>query len=328
MTPIQRVVDEAIRNNPRASTRAIARALVAQQPRLFANHEQARMQVRMYRDGKANRGRVRPRVRPAEQAKACELSGVGLPAPEPSRYAEATLPKDVRRWLVLADIHVPHHDTRPIGALLRWAKRQGIGGVLLNGDIADCHAVSPWGRDPRERDFEREMQDTGALVSHIRKALRPKCVVWKIGNHEHRLERYFMQHGGEIFKTHYRSVPELAGGADLVVPHGCPIRHRALTILHGDEWGRAMTSPVNPARGAFLRSSECILSAHEHRTSEHTEQLPISGQTVTCWSIGCLCDLHPQYRTLNRWNWGFAILDTDADWSVQNRRVLSDGSIV
>jgi hypothetical protein len=100
-----------------------------------------------------------------------------------------------------------------------------------------------------------------------------------------------------------------------------------LNLLHGHEWRGGFTSPVNPARGAYLRTRECVVIGHQHRTSEHTETT-LRGTTVTCWSVGALCQMHPQYSLCNLWNPGVATLDTGrGDWRIENYRIV-DGEVV
>lgn len=40
-------------------------------------------------------------------------------------------------------------------------------------------------------------------------------------------------------------------------------------------------------------------------SASHTEN-PWEGDPITCWSTGCLCDLHPAYMPNNKWQLGFA----------------------
>jgi hypothetical protein len=62
---------------------------------------------------------------------------------------------------------------------------------------------------------------------------------------------------------------------------------------------------------------------HFHQTSEHTEPT-ISGEIITCWSVGCLCNLHPEYMPLNKWNHGFAeIYNEDGFFNVKNRKIIN-----
>jgi hypothetical protein len=54
------------------------------------------------------------------------------------------------------------------------------------------------------------------------------------------------------------------------------------------------------------------------------------GRQTVCWTIGCLCDLKPEYAPYNKWNHGFSIVDADsggAYGAVYNLRIV-DGGIV
>jgi hypothetical protein len=44
---------------------------------------------------------------------------------------------------------------------------------------------------------------------------------------------------------------------------------------------------------------------------------------VTTWSLGCLCELHPAYLPINKWNWGFGIVDIEkgGDFEVRNHTI-------
>jgi hypothetical protein len=97
-----------------------------------------------------------------------------------------------------------------------------------------------------------------------------------------------------------------------------------LQILHGHEYPTPIIGPVNPARGAFLRAMECVMVGHHHQTSEHTAPT-LSQKMITTWSTGCLCDLHPAYARLNKWNQGFAAVEVDSKgrFNVDNLRVLN-----
>jgi hypothetical protein len=96
-----------------------------------------------------------------------------------------------------------------------------------------------------------------------------------------------------------------------------------LPVLHGHELPKGLATPVNPARGAFLRAIDCLMIGHQHRTSEHTETT-LTGKMITCWSTGCLSHLHPDYAPINRWNHGAATVtvDDEGNFTVDNFRLL------
>ena len=94
-----------------------------------------------------------------------------------------------------------------------------------------------------------------------------------------------------------------------------------LNIIHGHEFGGSVFSPVNIARGLFLRAKVSAMQGHNHQTSEHTES-NMNGKITTTWSLGCLSELHPAYLPINKWNHGFAIVDVFGDeFEVRNKRI-------
>lgn len=313
---------------PQAPSKQLARMLHEQWPEMFPSLENARLVVRQQRGahGEQNRKRIRNTVavRTTEESERARCNPFGLPQPEPDNWMPATLPANVSKWLSLADIHIPYHDLPALQLALEYGRQQECDGILLNGDIADCYQLSRWEKDPRSRSFEQEIHALEQFLDGLVKALKPTAIVWKAGNHEYRLERYLMARAPELFGMQaftYKSFLNLDQRNVQWVGHGIPIQHKALTILHGDEYQGGVSSPVNPARGAFLKANACVICAHSHRTSEHT-QVNVQRTTVTCWSQGCLCSLNPAYNPLNQWNHGFAIINTDHNWSIQNRRII------
>jgi hypothetical protein len=101
-----------------------------------------------------------------------------------------------------------------------------------------------------------------------------------------------------------------------------------LPIFHGDEF-RALSIAVNPARGLYLRAKTWALCGHYHNTSEHTPK-DCHGTYLTCWSVGCLCDLSPDWNPYGNWNHGFALIDIEKNgqFTVTNKRILSNGKVV
>lgn len=326
-------VRELLAEFPDAPSRQLASVARKRWPVVFGSVEAARNAVRRVRGshGASNRRYTKDQAqRPASAAEHCKRWGALIPAPEPNDWAWQDLPAGPARWLVLADIHVPFHDPAAIEPALRFAEREGTDGVLLLGDVADCYRLSPWLQDPRQRRFPEEVSSVGRLLDCFAE-LKPKSLVWKGGNHEYRLERYLMSRAPDLFgmpQFTFASFLDFERRGITWVPAMNPIRVGKLAILHGHEFGGGFFTPVNPARTAFLRAKACALVGHLHRTSEHTEQT-IDGTTITCWSAGCLCDLHPQYRPVaNGWNHGFAVLDVSGEsWRIRNYRIV-DGEVV
>ena len=89
-------------------------------------------------------------------------------------------------------------------------------------------------------------------------------------------------------------------------------------------------SSVNPARGLFLQSKAVALAAHSHQTSTHNEP-DLRGRLITCWSMGCACQLAARYRPITKWNHGFVVVerkDGEGNFNLTNYRVLPGGGLV
>lgn len=315
---------------PEATSRSLARMLRNRSPEVFTSFERALSAVRVYRGSSGQRHRIRathPRGKEAAE-EAQKWSGM-LPPPEPTEWNVHKLPDGPSRWLIVADMHIPYHELQPMEAAMKFAEKE-CDGLLILGDLPDCYSLSPWLRDPRKRQFKPEV-DALRKTLDVLAQLKPKAFVWKAGNHEYRLERYLQARAAELFDLEEFTFPgfmKLKERGITWIPPMDILRHGKLVLLHGHEWGMRFSSPVNPARGAFLRAGECVLSAHEHRSSQHTEPTVLE-TTITCWSIGCQCNLHPLYRPLNKWNHGFAVLDVSqpGTWRVENYRIVK-GEVV
>ena len=103
-----------------------------------------------------------------------------------------------------------------------------------------------------------------------------------------------------------------------------------LIVLHGHELGESVFSPVNPARGFFLKAKASTLMGHYHQVSHHSES-NLNGEQVGVWSTGCLCNLSPEYRpyAYTKWSNGFAYVTVNEDktFQVKNFRIL-EGKIL
>jgi len=164
--------------------------------------------------------------------------------------------------------------------------------------------------------------------------LKPKAIVWKGGNHEARLDWYCQRQSPELVGIEVEGEPVLTLPFLLafkqrkilyVEPHWF-CRHKALGILHGHEWSPGAAAPVNAARLAGLKLKECNITGHRHQSSQQPDRTMFD-VSKTSWSVGCLCDLHPRYRTMNPWDHGFALLATKPTWSVRNFRIVN-GQVV
>jgi predicted phosphodiesterase len=321
MTKKQLAMD-VIEQFPDLPNRTLARKLVAEHPTVFLAEEPARTLVRDIRGAKGMRDRHNsvPHLK------------------KPLGWQQNVMPKAIKedrpdlvikgahRTLIMSDIHIPYHDEVALNAAIEYGRKNKPDIIILNGDIGDFYAVSRHDKDPR-RCLADELDAVRQFLFWLRKQFPKARIIFKTGNHEQRLERFLMKNAPVLLGTSDFEIPTLLRFDELgieAVGSLNLIRLGKLCIYHGHELPQGMSSPVNPARGMWMRVQETLLCGHWHRVSEHVEKLGISGKTVSCWSTGCLCDMRPTYSIINRWSHGFAFVTTNksGEFEVQNKRII------
>jgi predicted phosphodiesterase len=325
MTNKTEIIKEAIRKFGHLPTRTIAHYVLFNFGEVFdGNAEAVRSAIRYRRGLNGERNRKG----------AVDLIPREAPAAMPKTWRRTRTPHSLSPglWLVLSDVHIPFHEPKPLESAMRYGQQQKVTGVLLNGDIQDCAAVSFWPSANR-KDFDREIELMIDFLDLLRQEFPKAEIVYKPGNHEYRLPRLYMS-----------KVPELMGltMGSAAIDAVLGLEHRGiefldykqivmagkLPVLHGDEFNM-ISRAVNPARGLFLKAKSYSLCGHCHTTSEHTER-NISGTLLTTWSTGCLCDLSPDYNPYGNWNHGFALINVEKGgaFEVTNKRILPNGCVV
>jgi predicted phosphodiesterase len=304
---------------PNTPSLTLAKKLYKENVSLFTTLEAARSVIRRVRGADGERERKRCSVKENYRA------------PRQAGDVFGSLPKgltDFNDWqafdmggkhktLLLSDIHAPYHDAQSLGIALKKGLDAGCDQVLLNGDTLDFYSLSFWEKDPRKRDFSSEREIGVKILETIRNLFPKARIVFKIGNHEERYERYMRVKAPELLNVAEFKISRLFDFERLKIEEvgeKRPIRLGKLNVIHGHEYSFAISNPVNPARGLFLRGKVNAICGHFHQTSSHSER-DLEQKVIGCWSTGCLCDIHPEYRPMNNWSHSFAIVETDASGS-------------
>jgi predicted phosphodiesterase len=318
------IVQGILEKFPKHTTSNIAKMLCKEYPLDFNTYESARSRVRYYR---GEYKREKPNIVMGERTEEEKRSAYAwnkLPESDYSEQKAFKIPTGNNRILILSDIHLPYHDEQALSLALEWGYNKKPNAIILNGDTIDMYQASRFIKDRRLRDLSGELDMTRNFLKQLKEEFN--CPIYfKIGNHEDRWENYL--------KT---SAPELLGIADFELKNVLRfgelgiteikskqiIKVGKLSLLHGHEM-HTIFSPVNAARGLYMRTKVSSMAGHNHQTSEHSEN-DLHGNVVTCWSIGCLCGLRPDYMPVNRWNHGFAYVETEpsGDFVVQNLRII------
>lgn len=318
------IVRKLVAEFPDAPALTLAKRLYKEHPGLWTSLESCRMSVRRELGavgGKERKHASRPRA-PRQPGDWRQWIPDALVQ---STWAAVEIAGPVKA-LVLADVHIPFHDPDAVALALQHGRDRQANLILLNGDILDHYALSRWETDPAQRDFPGEVRAGKQFLAGLRKSFPKARIVYKLGNHEERFERYLRLKAPELLglpDITWASLFELEKHKIELVDGKRPIRLGKLNVVHGHEYVFQISNPVNPARGLFLRAKGHVLGSHFHQTSQHSER-SLEQHVISAWSTGCLCDLHPEYRPLNNWNHGFAFVDVDkrGAFHVDNLRVI------
>jgi len=319
-------LEELCAKFPDASNLGLAKRAKKERPESFATVESARRMVRVIRGAVGSEHRKYATQR-RPHGKAGQVPKMPPSLAEPFEVFEI----DSKRCGIISDVHIPYHSEVAFGAAVRALKQIKIDTLLINGDFADFYQVSRHQRDPKHRRFSEELKSVVQGLEWLRSEFPRQRIVYKLGNHEERWQVFIWNRAPEIYDLPAVQIDELIQAKRLgveVVGDQRFIMLGQLPILHGHELGKSIFSPVNPARGAFLRTHHTVLVGHSHQTSGHADTDMFHKETFI-WSTGCLCDLVPAYAKINRWNHGFAWVDVaqDKSFSVNNMRISRDGKV-
>jgi predicted phosphodiesterase len=334
-TPKRTVVGELartiLRQFPKAPSLQLANILCKQHPKIFRNIEQARNALRYYRGAIGKHGRrdarasiVSEAVRTEKESNEVRATATcALPVSDAKPWLPYHIDDQVKSVGILADIHIPYHDTEALEKAIEAMRKRNPDIILLNGDVTDCHRVSRWEQDPRLRRFKDELVLTSQFFDYLRNRLPNAEIIWKLGNHEERYFHYLAGRAPELLDLpsfQPEVVFDLAGRGARIIGDKRIIRCGKLPIVHGHEFQEKGAGVyANAARAYYAKAKGSVLASHSHQRSEHAEN-NIKHEQLAAWCTGCLCDLHPEYARLNRWShgWAFVAKDSAGNYEVEN----------
>jgi predicted phosphodiesterase len=233
--------------------------------------------------------------------------------------------------LCLYDVHVPYHDTKALHCAINEGVRRKCDTIFLGGDIVDAYEVSRFEKSKYKRSFREEVQLTKQFFSFLRFKFPKARIYYLFGNHCLRYHSYIRKNasaleGIDVFE--FGNLFDFEKFGIIEIPPSSTAKYLSLNLVHGHEWGGSVFSPVNVARGLYMRAKTSAMCGHSHQTSEHTET-DMNGKMVTCWSVGCLSELRPDYSKYAKYNHGFAIIEGKGKdrFHVTNYRI-QDGEIL
>ena len=229
--------------------------------------------------------------------------------------------------LCLYDVHVPYHDIKAVHCAINEGVRRKCDTIFLGGDCVDAYEISSFEKSKYKRKWADEVQLTKQFFSFLRYKFPKAKIYFLYGNHEMRYISYIRRNASAlegIEAINFSSLFDFEKFAITEIDPMATAKYKGLNLVHGHEFGKSTFSPVNVARGLYMRAKTSAMCGHSHQTSEHTET-DMNGKITTCWSVGCLSELRPDYSKFAKYNHGFAIIESRSreKYHVTNYRVLN-----
>lgn len=335
-TAVRNAAREACEKFPDTPSRTLARMLHEQRPKLFPSLENARGAIRVVRGniGSKNRKEVSDKSLFRPNGKAGQVT---MPEPLTKPYT--------RHWIAgptkvlnLSDIHIPFHCPNSLKLAVAEGRRRKCDTILINGDLFDFYQGSIFEQNPEHRDMVVELRMGVKFLLWLRSQFPKARMIFKEGNHDERWSRTIWRNAPVLWQLPQMHLPGVLGyqladetdnksvkfedyGWEHVAEKRIVMAGR-LAVFHGHELPRGISSPVNPARGLYLKIKSTGIMGHCHQTSMHAES-DVDRREVVCWSQGCLSDLTPEYARVNRFNSGFSIIEVanNGEFDVHNFRI-------
>lgn len=251
-----------------------------------------------------------------------------LPAEIPDGWCKPIPPYVIpgpRKILGLWDIHAPAHDKEKLQAALKYGKRQGCDAVFIGGDFLDGYKISRFAHTPNAPSFQLELQIGVQILTAIAKYFPNALRIFKIGNHEDRLDNYIRNNAPELWTDEGDAIKDRLRLKELdysLVLSSQITTAGDLGLFHGHEIPGGGT--VAPARNKFLRAYANIICGHHH-TSQSFSVRTVHGKELCSWIVGMLASVAQEYARINQYTQGFAIIETEAsgEFNVENKRFIN-----
>lgn len=225
-----------------------------------------------------------------------------------------------QNFLIINDLHIPYHCKKSIDKALQIGKQNKVDTILLNGDIIDFFTISRFNKTPDNPNIQNEINTTLQILRYIRKEFPKAIIYYHWGNHEERLTKYINDHS-ELFSLDCLKLNSLLKFSELNIREidgNTVMRIGDLFLNHGHTTN---ASGLTPAKNMLNKWHTDIAFGHLHRTDEfHFRKF--DGTYINTYSIGCLCNVFPDYWAQNNWNHGCMIVKRlkDGKYSANNIR--------
>jgi predicted phosphodiesterase len=329
------IVHEYLEKFPEAPSKTLARKIYNENTGFFSSFESAYSRVRYYRGQQGKRQRdslIKGSNKNFKKELKTKVIQTKLFLPESHTKVrnQFTFPTGCMRLGIFGDVHIPFHDNTALETMFTKFEEENVDSILINGDLLDFYQLSFHEKDPRVIHFKDEIEAGKEFLAYLRDRFPGIPIYYITGNHENRFERYLRIKASELLDMDEFRLDVILHVAEYRIEF-IPFRSKVVfgdyTIEHGDKIPGA--GGVVPARTLLMRLKSNSIVNHFHKSSESSQRVYGIGEptTIKAYSLGCMCDLAPEYMEINEWNHGFAIMKRIKDKvSVTNYKI--EGNII
>lgn len=312
---------------PNAPSRTLAKKIYNENSAFFTDFENVYFRVRYYRgqSGSKNRDKLKNNKFQKELKVKVMIQKLQLPESHTKTRNSFTFPTGCKKLGVFGDVHIPYHDNTALEVMFKKFEEEKVDSIFINGDLLDFYQLSFHEKDPREVHFKGEIEAGKEFLAYIRSRFPDIPIYYITGNHENRFERYLRIKASELLDIDECRLDVILHVAEYKIEY-LPFRSKVVfgdyTIEHGDKIPGA--GGVVPARTLLMRLKSNSIVNHFHKSSESSQRIYGVGEptNIRAYSLGCMCDLAPEYMEINEWNHGFCIMSKIKDKvSVSNYKI-------
>jgi predicted phosphodiesterase len=246
----------------------------------------------VFTHGKAGSGKVRYE---------CKDCGFKTTTPLDKEAINST----IKKHLIVSDTHAPYQNKRAVAAMCEFSLEYKPDCIIHIGDVGDFKSISHWMKNKRLElqglNIQDDLDAACSLLKEIASTAPEAEKMVLLGNHDHWVYDYVNEHP-ELSKTinvassyhavGWKTTPwnELYRIGKLYTTHGLFInKYHANSTVHS-------------------LSASCLYG-HSHDHQVFPESF-LDGEKMAM-SIGCLCDMNPEYlkNRPKKWMNGFATVD-------------------
>jgi predicted phosphodiesterase len=223
----------------------------------------------------------------------------------------------IKKIICLPDIQAPKHDEKALSTALQIVRKERPDTLILVGDVVDLQSVSrfpPKDWDEAGMTASQELRSANSILDRIDAVSRKAEKIYLEGNHDRRLEIWFVQNGSKLgcdFNGNnvQTQLGLLRRGYKYIPIRQQPYRIGKVAFIHG--W---FTNKYHAFK-TVSSGGQNLIYGHTHDFQVYTGLHLDEEAPRMAMSIGCLCDFRQGYLEGKPMNWihgiGLIYIDTE-----------------